>query len=55
MLAVIGSLPPQTRGEYAYETLWNRARTVVHLPADGTVPFVSACSGFPPASRALGL
>ncbi|MGW2940157.1 hypothetical protein ACWDA7_53045 [Streptomyces sp. NPDC001156] len=43
MLMVIGSLPPpQTQGEYAYETLWNGARTIVHLPADGTVHLVSA-------------
>ncbi|MEU6656792.1 hypothetical protein ABZ904_47700 [Streptomyces sp. NPDC046900] len=42
MLAVIGPLPPpQTQGEYAYETLWNGERTIVHLPADGTVQFVS--------------
>ncbi|MFE7216902.1 hypothetical protein ACFU93_45360 [Streptomyces sp. NPDC057611] len=43
MLAVIGSLPPpEAEGEFAYETLWNGARTLVHLPPDGTVQLVSA-------------
>ncbi|MGW4823572.1 ATP-dependent DNA ligase [Streptomyces sp. NPDC004227] len=43
MLAVIGPLPPpETEGEFAYETLWNGARTLVRLPPDGTVQVVSA-------------
>lgn len=43
MLAVIGPPPgPESEGEYAYETLWNGARVIVHLPGDGTVRLLSA-------------
>jgi ATP-dependent DNA ligase len=43
MLAVIGPLPQgQAEGEYAYEMLWNGSRTIVYLPADGTVRLLSA-------------
>ena len=43
MLAVIGPLPtPETEAEYAYETLWNGARVLAHLPGDGTVHLLSA-------------
>ncbi|MFF3399618.1 hypothetical protein ACFYW6_13975 [Streptomyces sp. NPDC002659] len=42
MLAVIGPLPgPETEAEYAYETLWNGARVIVHLPGDGSVRLLS--------------
>jgi len=43
MLVTIGPLPgPDTEGEYAYETLFNGARVVVHLPGDGTVLLLQA-------------
>ncbi|MFI1168040.1 hypothetical protein ACH4UM_31700 [Streptomyces sp. NPDC020801] len=43
MLAVIGPQPtPQTEAEYAYETLWNGARVLAHLPGDGTLRLISA-------------
>lgn len=43
MLAVIGPQPtPETEAEYAYETLWNGARVLAHLPGDGTVALHSA-------------
>ncbi|GGJ72511.1 ATP-dependent DNA ligase [Streptomyces brasiliensis] len=43
MLAVIGPRPtPETEAEYAYETLWNGARVLAHLPGDGTVRLLSA-------------
>lgn len=43
MLAVIGPRPtPETEAEYAYETLWNGVRVLVHLPGDGTVRLLSA-------------
>lgn len=42
MIAVIGALPDaEVEGEYAYETLWNGARTLIHLPGDGTVRLIS--------------
>ncbi|MFF3062143.1 hypothetical protein [Streptomyces sp. NPDC057909] len=42
MLAVIGPPPmPEIEAEYAYETLWNGARVIVHLPGDGTVRLLS--------------
>ncbi|MEU0375599.1 hypothetical protein ABZ070_37040 [Streptomyces sp. NPDC006283] len=38
MLAVIGPLPgPEKEAGYAYETLWNGARVIAHLPGDGSV------------------
>ncbi|MFD9467245.1 hypothetical protein [Streptomyces sp. NPDC060027] len=43
MLASIGSLPgPAEEAEYAYETLWNGARVLIHLPGDGTMQLASA-------------
>ncbi|MFE0654550.1 hypothetical protein ACFVZH_39145 [Streptomyces sp. NPDC059534] len=43
MLAVIGPPPgPDTEAEYAYETLWNGARVLAHLPGDGSVRLWSA-------------
>ncbi|MGW8358858.1 ATP-dependent DNA ligase [Streptomyces wedmorensis] len=43
MLAVIGPPPgPDTEAEYAYETLWNGARVLSHLPGDGSVRLLSA-------------
>ncbi|AVH55043.1 MULTISPECIES: ATP-dependent DNA ligase [Streptomyces] len=43
MLAVIGPPPkPETEAEYAYETLWNGARVIAHLPGDGTVRLLAA-------------
>ncbi|MFE0654743.1 hypothetical protein ACFVZH_40285 [Streptomyces sp. NPDC059534] len=43
MLAVIGPPPGRdTEAEYAYETLWNGARVLAHLPSDGSVRLVSA-------------
>ncbi|MER7820057.1 hypothetical protein [Streptomyces sp. NPDC096153] len=42
MLAVIGPLPrPEIEAEYAYETLFNGARVIAHLPGDGTVRLLS--------------
>ncbi|MFF3062438.1 hypothetical protein [Streptomyces sp. NPDC057909] len=42
MLAVIGPPPvPEIEAEYAYETLWNGARVIVHLFGDGTVRLLS--------------
>ncbi|MFF8848329.1 hypothetical protein ACF08N_37760 [Streptomyces sp. NPDC015127] len=42
MLAVIGPLPrPEQEAEYAYETLWNGARVIAHLPGDGSVCLLS--------------
>lgn len=42
MLAVIGP-PPATEAEaeYAYETLWNGARVIAHLPGDGSVQLLA--------------
>ncbi|MFE0654702.1 hypothetical protein ACFVZH_40040, partial [Streptomyces sp. NPDC059534] len=46
MLAVIGPPPGvDTEAEYAYETLWNGARIIVHLPGDGSVRLLSATGG----------
>ncbi|MFI8829063.1 hypothetical protein [Streptomyces sp. NPDC053431] len=43
MLAVIGPPPgPEMEAEYAYETLWNGARVLAHLPGDGSVRLLSA-------------
>ncbi|MDX3761579.1 MULTISPECIES: hypothetical protein [Streptomyces] len=42
MLAVIGPPPgPRTEAEYAYETLWNGARVITHLPGDGGLRLLS--------------
>ncbi|WP_351235536.1 hypothetical protein [Streptomyces sp. NPDC002133] len=42
MLAVVGPPPgPETEAEYAYETLWNGARVIAHLPGDGNVRLLS--------------
>ncbi|MFJ1562198.1 ATP-dependent DNA ligase [Streptomyces mirabilis] len=42
MLAVIGPPPgPRTEAEYAYETLWNGARVIAHLPGDGSLRLLS--------------
>ncbi|MGW1888383.1 ATP-dependent DNA ligase [Streptomyces sp. NPDC001970] len=42
MLAVVGPPPrPETEAEYSYETLFNGARVIAHLPADGTVRLLS--------------
>jgi ATP-dependent DNA ligase len=42
MLAVIGPPPgPETEAEYAYETLWNGARVIAHLPGDGSLRLLS--------------
>ncbi|MGW7386378.1 ATP-dependent DNA ligase [Streptomyces sp. NPDC054794] len=42
MLAVIGPPPgPETEAEYAYETLWNGARVIAHLPSDGGLRLLS--------------
>ncbi|MGW7368384.1 ATP-dependent DNA ligase [Streptomyces sp. NPDC054841] len=43
MLAVIGPPPgPEAEAEYVYETLWNGARVIAHLPGDGSVRLLSA-------------
>uniref|UniRef100_UPI003F493651 ATP-dependent DNA ligase n=1 Tax=Streptomyces sp. CA-141956 TaxID=3240051 RepID=UPI003F493651 len=43
MLAVIGPPPgADTEAEYAYETLWNGARVLAHLPAGGSMRLLSA-------------
>ncbi|MFI2347078.1 hypothetical protein ACH492_08440 [Streptomyces sp. NPDC019443] len=43
MLAVIGPPPgPEAEAEYAYETLWNGARVISHLPGDGSVRLLAA-------------
>ncbi|MEV0185203.1 hypothetical protein AB0I54_38895 [Streptomyces sp. NPDC050625] len=42
MLAVIGPPPePETEAEYAYETLWNGARVIAHLPGDASLRLLS--------------
>ncbi|MEV7004655.1 hypothetical protein AB0N62_44830 [Streptomyces sp. NPDC093982] len=42
MLAVIGPTPgPETEAEYAFETLWNGARVISHLPGDGSLRLLS--------------
>ncbi|MFE5549485.1 hypothetical protein ACFQ71_37525 [Streptomyces sp. NPDC056534] len=42
MLAVIGPPPgPDREAEYAYETLWNGARVIAHLPGNGSVRLLS--------------
>ncbi|WP_327241571.1 ATP-dependent DNA ligase [Streptomyces sp. NBC_01320] len=42
MLAVIGPPPrPETEAEYAYETLFNGARVIAHLPGDGSLRLLS--------------
>lgn len=42
MLAVIGPPPgPEAEAEYAYETLWNGARVIAHLPGDGGLRLLS--------------
>ncbi|MFE4959789.1 hypothetical protein ACFRCW_38840 [Streptomyces sp. NPDC056653] len=43
MLAMAGPPPgPKREAEYAFETLWNGARVIAHLPGDGTVRLLSA-------------
>ncbi|MET7728909.1 ATP-dependent DNA ligase [Streptomyces mirabilis] len=42
ILAAIGPPPgPETEAEYAYETLWNGARVIAHLPGDGGLRLLS--------------
>ncbi|WP_344389527.1 hypothetical protein [Streptomyces vastus] len=42
MLPVIGPAPrPEIEAEYAYETLWNGARVIAHLPGDGSLRLLS--------------
>jgi len=42
MLAMIGPPPgPEAEAEYAYETLWNGARVIAHLPGDGSLRLLS--------------
>ncbi|MFD8396066.1 hypothetical protein ACFV2N_44465 [Streptomyces sp. NPDC059680] len=42
MLALIGPPPgPETEAEYAFETLWNGARVIAHLPGDGSLRLLS--------------
>ncbi|MFC9913948.1 hypothetical protein [Streptomyces sp. NPDC127197] len=42
MLAVIGPPPgPEAEAEYAYETLWNGARVIVHLPGNGSLQLLA--------------
>lgn len=42
MLATIGPPPgPKTEAEYAYETLWNGARVIAHLPGGGGLRLLS--------------
>jgi ATP-dependent DNA ligase len=42
MLAVIGPPPgPEAEAEYAFETLWNGARVIVHLPGSGSMRLLS--------------
>jgi ATP-dependent DNA ligase len=42
MLAMVGPAPgPESEAEYAYETLWNGARVIAHLPGDGSMQLLS--------------
>lgn len=61
MLAVAGPLPgPDREGEFAFETWWNGARVIVHLPGDGTVRLWSptgtdVTAGYPELGELAGL
>lgn len=42
MLAVTGPPPgPEAEAEYAFETLWNGARVIAHLPGNGSLRLLS--------------